>query len=151
MRREFTFYAGEVEGIATVELKFDESKNTFSACAYSAHWGGQCFDSLLEEMKEQKVSISPTFQKIYDLWERWHLNDMRAGSPKQEAFIKANIPEGARGYENVCKKLKESNLLEDESYIYNGKPYKYGTAWLKEEIPAEVVAEIKALMTTGKA
>jgi len=75
MRKDFCFYAGKREGLATVEIEFDEIKNTFSANAYSRHCLGQGFDHLLSAMKEQKIPISPTFLKIYNLWKRWHLND----------------------------------------------------------------------------
>lgn len=71
-----------------------------------------------------------------DVWKRWHLNDMRAGSPKQEAYLR----EHGRGkdYAENCAILQEAGLYED-----NG--YKYGHAWNFEQVPDDVLDWILAL------
>lgn len=83
------------------------------------------------------------FRKV---WADWHLNDMVAGSPKQEAAIKAWKDSGAKyEYSAACEMLKESGLLIDESYIHEGKPYQYGTAWLSKSIPEDVISFLDSL------
>lgn len=73
---------------------------------------------------------------IINIWEKYHLNDMKAGTINQEKFIKENY-KGAYDYNKVCELLKENNLLED---VYmNCQNYKYGTSWLCEEIPTSVI------------
>ena len=46
--------------------------------------------------------------------------------------------------------LARRGLYTDKSYIYNGKPYKYGHAWLVTEIPESDKARIRALVGITK-
>lgn len=83
-----------------------------------------------------------------NIWNRWHLNDMTAGSPDQEAFLRANpvtavYPESH--YTKACKVLEAAGLNPDPNYLYKGAPYKYGNAWLYEEVPVEVLEWLKGL------
>ena len=98
---------------------------------------GQCLDTLADYIK------NPEFEEIRELWQKHHLNSMHAGSPKQEEYL---IEHGVKDYAEACKKLKEAGLLEDESYIYNGKPYRYGTDWLRRDIPEKDLERIKELL-----
>lgn len=81
-------------------------------------------------------------QRMLAIWQRWHLNDMKAGSPKQEAWLKANPIDPAEyaypksHYKVVAAKLAAAGLNPDAD------GYKYGSAWKCEEIPADVLAEI---------
>jgi hypothetical protein len=88
-------------------------------------------------------------QRLCDLWDRWHLNDMRAGTPAQEAAIRtwrAALPDPRRDYDYgaACDYLKSLNLYDDQGY-------KYGHAWLFEPVPAEVLAELRAIFTNREA
>ena len=97
--------------------------------------GGQCLDVVAKYVKSDK------FKKIYRLWELYHLNDMHSGTEKQEEALKTAGLEGwANSYSECCDYLESINLLVDDGY-------KFGTGWLKREIPAEDVAEIKKLLT----
>jgi hypothetical protein len=72
------------------------------------------------------------------LWERWHLNDMKAGTrAQQEALAAAEFRPGSH-YDGASKFLEARGLNPD-------KGYKYGAAWLVEVIPDEVIAEIETL------
>ena len=99
------------------------------------HHGGQCIDEIASLFpKDKKVQL------IHEIWKRWHLNDLRAGTPKQlkylEGWRKAN---GVTGwdYDEACAALKEADLYEDEGV-------KYGHQWLYEPIPDDVLAIIKS-------
>lgn len=74
------------------------------------------------------------------LWGRWHLNDLRAGTAAQETFLRAH-PETR--YEKACAALTAAGLNPD-----NG--YRYGSAWLREEVPAEVLQFLVDLPPTDK-
>lgn len=47
--------------------------------------------------------------------------------------------------------LAKRGLYTDKGYIYEGKPYKYGEAWLVTEIPETDKARIRALLGITKA
>ena len=84
--------------------------------------------------------------KFRKTWSEWHLNDMVAGSPKQELAINAWKLGGANyEYKAACAMLEKLGILEDDSYIYEGKPYKYGSAWLRKELPNEVISFLASL------
>ena len=75
---------------------------------------------------------------------------MKAGSPAQEAWLAANpvtavYPESH--YDKASAALAAAGLNPDPDYLHNGIPYRYGSAWLKRDIPADVVAEIESLMS----
>lgn len=76
-------------------------------------------------------------REFFEIWGRWHLNDMNAGSPRQEAFLRGH-PE-IKGYDKACKALADAGLNPDAEYDYGGKPYSYGHGWIYEEVPTEVI------------
>jgi hypothetical protein len=80
-----------------------------------------------------------------DLWDEWHLNDMTAGSPDQEAYLKAHpvtykYPQSH--YEEACKALAAVGLHPDNL------GYHYGSAWLHRDVPENVLEALKALPET---
>lgn len=80
--------------------------------------------------------------RIHNVWEKWHLNDMQAGSPAQREYLSKFNYQGSDHYNWAKEVLKEAGLDPDPNYIYNGEPYRYGSAWLTEEIPQEIEEEI---------
>lgn len=74
--------------------------------------------------------------RIKAIWDRWHLNDMRAGDPVQEAWLREHGH--GKDYTETCANLEAAGLL-----VSNG--YKYGHAWKFEELPEEVVAFLATL------
>lgn len=78
--------------------------------------------------------------KFREIWENWHLNDMQAGSPAQTKFLKENpVKGGLKYYEKACDSLRAAGLQPDPGYLHNGKPYRYGSTWLRVEVPQDVV------------
>lgn len=104
------------------------------------HSQGQIYDDLTDE------SLIPSdgfecedLKKIQEIWKRWHLNDLRAGTPKQMEFLRENnITNYANDYKRVCEILESADLLYD-----NG--YKFGSSWLKEEVPDDVIRYLFSL------
>jgi hypothetical protein len=80
-------------------------------------------------------------KRFLEVWERWHLNDMRTGTIAQEEAIRAMPKSGAYNYSDACAFLKDRGLLEDNGYVY-------GTAWLKEKVPGDVMEFLAALPDT---
>lgn len=81
-------------------------------------------------------------------WERWHLNDMQAGSPAQTAWIEANpLPHAypLSHFDVYRDALRDAGLNPDPGHIINGKPYKYGSAWLRVNVPLSVLEFLQTL------
>ena len=121
---------------AYIEIELREEDNTLSICgeirgiAY-----GQCID----EIKKAFGDTNNTVNILYYWWENYHLNDMHAGDKEQEEAVKEYRKDNPYDYAKVCEYLDSKGLL-----VHNG--YKYGTAWLKEEIPASTLKDIKAFI-----
>lgn len=111
--------------------------------------GGQCVDAVAAYFPDDKKAA-----RMVEVWRRWHLNDLKAGSPAQMEYLRGHDAEleALRGsvspkmdhYTAATKILTYAGLNPDPGYLHNGTPYKYGSAWLKEELPPEVVAEIES-------
>lgn len=150
-----------------VELELTDD-NCFSAIAYvwnenhsDTYMIGQCFDDL-KEIPE--VGELPIFKEIYDLWKKYHLNDLHAGTKKQEDILKEavktrELEEYGANYKEKCDYLESKDMLYDKKYLVEKKqadgtikrvPYKYGTGWLKEEIPEGDLLRIKSLIQKEK-
>jgi hypothetical protein len=114
----------------------------FSMCAEiwnprgtDIYCGGQCVDTVAAYFPNNKKAA-----RMVAIWRRWHLNDMKAGTPAQEAWLRDHpmqftYPQSH--YEEASKALAAAGLNPD-----NG--YSYGSKWLCEEIPADIRAEIEA-------
>ena len=106
--------------------------------------GGQCLD-YMDQLPE--LHDNPVFAEILDLWRKYHLNDMHAGTEEQEDAVKAWRAEhgGRYDYEQEREHLKSVGLYEVE---LDGVPYRYGTRWLYREIPAPDLDRIRALFSS---
>lgn len=145
MKRKFTFnvnYEGK-PAKAHIEIELTED-NCFTAHGNLIQnneyiFGGQCLDELTPILVGNHL-----FEVLYDLWKKYHLNDMHSGTPKQEtALRKAHLNNWANDYTKCCEYLESINLLYDDGY-------KFGTGWLKEEIPNEDIELIKKLIIEGE-
>lgn len=117
------------KGVFTASATIWNSKKTDCVCA------GQCLDEVAKHVKSDK------FKEIHSLWKKYHLNDMHAGTEAQEKALDAvGLTKYASDYRKCCDYLDSIGLLVD-----NG--YKFGTGWLKREIPVEDIAKIEQLLT----
>lgn len=152
--REMTIELGKIayltprrDSMADVTIRWDGRRFSASAGIWNRlHTDyltcGQIVDSVCA-----RFPGNPKAQKVLALWREWHLNDMLPGSPAQMAAL--NEHGGPFSYDGACAFLREKGLQPDPSYIINGKPYSYGSAWLGKEIPPDVVAEIESLFEEG--
>lgn len=132
------FFAGE-KFSCTLEISIKEKKSFKTLSIVGTYFTGK---KLLKSEKnllgwgqihDEVKEIIPT--RLYEIWKRWHLNDMRAGTFVQEEILrqaKASGVEFDNFYIDACEYLQRFDALVDDGY-------KYGTAWLKEELPQEVI------------
>lgn len=112
--------------------------------------GGQINDTLRKLLNDGKLTpvnmSKEEFRKLLDVWDRWHLNDLRAGTPRQLEMIDKHISEEQYKsydghYEKALQILSDYNLKRDGYY-------EYGTAWLYEPLPQDVITFINKYRTT---
>lgn len=134
--------ADAIEVLITASLREKESGGE----RWRSGGGGQCADGIRREW-----ASFPEIVELCDLWSRWHLNGMKAGSAAQmEVLAKADVT----SYDQAVAILTEANLLEDPALELSlRKPYRYGAAWLFEVVPPEVVerlSELAKIVPTSK-
>jgi hypothetical protein len=108
---------------------------------WQARSTGQSVDLLREAWSDH-----PVVAEMCDIWERWHLNDMKAGSRAQSEAVQAlRLGGGDVGYDASVEHLKNLGLETDASVQVGAKPYRYGTAWLVEPLPASVEDRLREM------
>lgn len=141
---KIAFYGGKRINLpeVEVELEYTDKGPALSICGSiwnSKHTDcvccGQCLDTM---MKFSSLANNALFKKLHNLWSNWHLNDLHAGTVKQEAALKEHGY--SSNYTDDCKYLESIGLLDD-----NG--YRYGSAWLYREIPEDTLKEIETLLS----
>ena len=162
MRKKFDFgkidYSGKGRKAYAVDLEVELREDafgrpTFSVCGdiwNTKHTdivcGGQCLDEIA------KYVHTPQFKFLYSMWKKYHLNDMKAGTPEQEEAIKQWEEAGNKyDYKEACKYLESIGLYEVEYHApeFNGM-YKYGHAWLYKNIEPEDLDKILEVMGLEK-
>lgn len=122
---EITVEAQIKDGVFTASGNVWNSKHTDIIS------GGQNLDELKGYLKGNKE-----FENVYNMWKKHHLNDMHAGTIKQEEALNKKFGGvNANKYEEQVDYLKSVGLYEDEGY-------KFGTGWLKRDIPEEDMKNI---------
>ena len=108
----------------------------FSACGTGMGYGGQCLDHF-KEKAEQYMIDEPRrelFNRVFAIWDEYHLNTLNAGTKKQYEFLKS-LGMHTEKYEVQCQILKEHGMYDDNGYLY-------GHGWLGKQIPNEVLDEV---------
>ena len=80
--------------------------------------GGQCIDEIAEYFPDDKK-----IQRICEIWKRWHLNTLHAGCEHQRHL--------------------EKNAFDHIGEVCEICGYHFGTSWCAEEIPENIIEEIK--------
>lgn len=144
----------ECPAYAEIELE-NKSKGpvlSISATVYNKYktdiiCAGQCLDTIAET----NLGKNAIFQEIYDLWKKYHLNDMHAGTPAQEKALRDAVATGelsaSSNYTEQVAYLKSIRLYVDDSVKdAKGEAYRYGHGWLYEPIPVEDIIRIENLL-----
>lgn len=125
--------------------------------------GGQNLDHIAEEVAQWVAGGREALATVRAWWQRWHLNDMRAGCEHQRAGgwaerpIDPSKPLNSYGKHFPGQRQDSWNMLtwvprgeHPEGLLSHPCPtcgYKYGSQWLKEEIPADVQANMRAFLS----
>ncbi len=157
--KEYINRGREVKADVFCKIKFKEGKLSISGVIGPKSDGdcvgscGQINMSLKpEDVIPAKGWTNEMITQFLNIWDEWHLNDMVAGSPTQENELKKHTFPGypVTYYNWACSVLTAANLQPDANYLHNNKPYKYGAAWLKKEVPSEVLDFLESLPLTDK-
>lgn len=102
------------------KLEFSASGELYEKNGRRYEWVhcGQCIDIIYEKIPNEIT------ERIYQIWSRWHLNSMHAGCIHQREFEKEPYEKHEGHHCDICD-------------------YTYGTKWIHEDLPAEIIAEIK--------
>lgn len=117
--------------------------------------------------EQSKIKLAPGWTraklaKFFEVWKKWHLNDMRAGTPEQMAELaKHDYSKSGNGshYLWACDVLDKAGLLtvpnptpapQDAVSRQWPSTYKYGSAWLREEVPADVIEFLMGLPNSDR-
>ena len=98
--------------------------------------GGQNLDEI-----RKLIGFSPLMKRVHFIWQRYHLNDMKAGSPRQEAYLvgyKDGLGINSLSHETRLDLLEKAGLEPDTQH----NNYRYGSSWLYAPIPDDILAEI---------
>jgi hypothetical protein len=125
-KRSIVFNDAENQKI-TIDISLKEGRFSMSGSCGGSF--GQMYDS---------IKPTTTQKKLIDIWKKYHLNDMNAGTPEQEEALK-----NFKGdYPEKCEHLKKAGLYEVD---LKGKKYKYGTAWLTRDLPVNLWVDVEAI------
>ena len=91
-----------------------------------SQYDGQCIEIFREKFKNNKY-----MSRLIEIWEKYHLNDLRPGTKRQMKVLKEK---NIKGFHESVKYLKEIGLYEDG--------HRFGYAWHFEEIPKDIIEEI---------
>lgn len=113
---------------------------------------GQCLDEIAKYADQLSIGAREKFRLLYVLWKHWHLNGLHAGTPEQEAAIKAWQACGNKyDYDAACDFLKQIDLYEVSftgktvGREYQAESYTYGHGWVIADLPEPVVELVKNL------
>ena len=109
---------------------------------------GQIEMSYKTEAERATIKPAPKWDqhkiaKFFEVWERWHLNRMRAGTPAQEAWVREHkYPGYPTSHLDWAREGLAAAGLEPDG------DYSYGSKWLAEEVPEDVLAWLAGLPDT---
>lgn len=132
----------------TLKITLENGCLTISGSLYhptiKAHGQIQDHIPILQPYIFNKGWDTDKLNELIKIWNRWHLNNLRAGSPDQEAALR-NTKITGDFYPQALAYLKNLGLHPDPNCLVDGKPYSYGSRWLKEELPEEVIKYLESL------
>jgi hypothetical protein len=153
------------EGNIFIRIEYKDKKLSISGVVGPRSNGdcsgscGQIQDELvmIKEIDSEWDQID--INKLYDVWERWHLNDMNAGCKHQKEWVNERI--NPKDLPNSHVNRDQRGILsiwvtpeEHKDGLLTKKcpecGYGYGTNWLFEEVPNDVIDFLDRLPETTK-
>lgn len=116
-----------------VRLEYKVEDGRFSMSGDTQGHYGQCQDAIKPKTQAQK--------DLLKFWNEYHLNDMHAGTKKQEKAIKDHYGDKPYNYDDACNYLKSINLYSvtrpvEKNGLIIPESYRYGSGWITEKLPA---------------
>jgi len=108
---------------------------------------GQCREAPLEVTGFADGWNKAKARKLVEIWDRWHLNDMNAGSAVQMEWMRNNPVEAVYPESHY---VKAGAALAAAGLNPDADGYKYGSAWKREDVPQEVIDWLMALPDADK-
>jgi hypothetical protein len=111
-------------------------------------WGwGQTTDAPAEVLTTGTPALSRSnLAFLADTWERWHLNGMSAACEHMTAALEGLPLDYAARAHVVCPEGLPLEGATDRHGDPDPRPYRYGSAWLAEAVPAEVLERLAAIL-----
>jgi len=96
--------------------------------------GGQNYKGILTEINDDNIKEyyhdKYKIIEIIDIWKRWHLNDLQPNCKHQKSFD-CNVSNFEELADKQTKKCPQG--------------YKYGSAWLVEPLPVDIIQQLLKL------
>lgn len=141
---------GERYANVFIEIKFEDGRLSISGVEGPLPSGsargsaGQIDMGYRNDKKDVKFNNGWNLRKwntLLSIWDKYHLNNMHAGTRKQEKALQKKFGTSRVDYDKAVEYLKSIGLYED-----NG--YRYGSGWLTQEVPEKVLEWLKNLKNT---
>jgi len=134
---KITIEISKVEDVKSLDFETLETLNsyyTLSIVGDTKNYSCQCQNNIKEDL--EKFKSPKLLTEILNVWDRWHLNDLQAGTKTQTEYLNDLIKDGwTWSYDKACNELTKAELYEDRGY-------KYGTKWLVEQLHKEEIDKI---------
>lgn len=143
----------------TIEITLEDGRLSMRGSI----WDARHYDILSGGNYDDIAALFPydaKVQRMVEVWKRWHLNHMHAGCEHQRAEgwnkrpIDPSKPLNVYGRHFPGQRHDSWNMLvcvrpdeHPDGLLTKPCPacgYKYGTAWLREELPAEIIREVES-------
>ncbi len=113
---------------------------------------GQIIDCLKNDIIFNTSWNAELLKRFIKVWENYHCNNLQAGSKSQMKWIKEHTKQDSSidYFTYYSEKLAEAGLNPDPDYFYEGKPYRFGSAWLFKKVPESVIKFLKRLPNADK-
>lgn len=140
MNKRFKFKKDRIKATIDITLREKENKKQVLSMCGTIYFNnkiiyyGQCIGEIKDIFKSNKL-----VKKLFILWEKYHLNDMHAGTVRQEKALKKAKLLGVDKYTKACDYLEKIGLYDDDGNIY-------GKSWYYHPIPKKDLEEIKKLI-----
>lgn len=125
---------GEIANVH-IELRIKNGKAQFAVTNDGASGCGQ------HDFKPRTAAQ----RKLLSLWNKYHLNDMHAGTVVQEEAIdewKKKNPAHV-SHDAIVSFLKSKKLYVH--HLPDGTPYTYGSAWLYRDLPVDIWEQVESV------
>lgn len=145
----------------TVEIKVEIKDGELHMCgavwnAAGTDWisGGQNYDSIKSDCATLLIPEAQ-LDRMLEIWQRWHLNHMRAGCAHQRATWDVSEPlqltyyTWGERYHTARKRAEAGEMSPDEYTTYGLMHKRVYAATIGLNVPKYETAEIAELLTTG--